>query len=330
MRKVGWCEACRTMVAVDSLPDGILRCTNPKCGSEVLPCSNYVQYNACNRLVVVAAHADQSRLCGACALTSTIPDLSVTDNHQKWCRLEQAKRRLLYQLEYLRLPYNLPSFPLSFDFKGDILPDDGAWYSGEHSEKVYTGHFKGKITINIREADDVEREKTRVAMNEAQRTLIGHFHHEIGHYYWKVLVEGRHQDEFIKLFGNHQQPDYSTALAHYYEQGLPPDWQEAYISAYATSHPWEDFAETFGFYLDMRSILETANNFSIPLPYKPPTSSLTELLSSYRHIGITVNELNRCLGITDLVPEVIVPKVEEKLKFVDMLVSSPLDPERLN
>ena len=52
------------------------------------------------------------------------------------------------------------------------------------------GHDEGLITINIAEADSPFREKTRKEMGETYRTLLGHFRHEIGHYYWDRLVAG--------------------------------------------------------------------------------------------------------------------------------------------
>ena len=51
-----------------------------------------------------------------------------------------------------------------------------------------TGHDDGLITINIAEADSAERERRRVELGEPYRTLLGHLRHEVGHYYWDLLV----------------------------------------------------------------------------------------------------------------------------------------------
>ncbi len=51
-----------------------------------------------------------------------------------------------------------------------------------------TGHAGGLITLNVAEADDPERERQRKSMGEPYRTLLGHFRHEIAHYYWDRLV----------------------------------------------------------------------------------------------------------------------------------------------
>lgn len=259
-------------------------------------------------------------LCAACQLTSTIPDLSVPGNRERWAKLEDAKRRLLYQLDLLKLPYLQTNPPLSFDFKGDVFPPERVWRRGEPRERVYTGHVNGKITININEADDVEREKIRVDMQEPQRTLIGHFRHEIGHYYWLLLVQGQSEDSFETLFGNPYEPDYGHALEAYYAQGPSDNWPDRYVSAYASSHPWEDFAETFGIYLDMIAITDTAAEFGLKSSAFDSTTPFHDLVTAYQQIGIAVNELNRALGIFDLVPEVIVPAVQEKLEYVHDLV----------
>ncbi|MEQ9210209.1 MAG: putative zinc-binding metallopeptidase, partial [Pseudomonadales bacterium] len=170
-------------------------------------------------------------------------------NKEKWQRIEIAKRRLLYTLNRLGLPYGSRSegfeVPLSFDFKADTRKKRMLWLNMGKQEQVYTGHADGKVTLNIREADDVEREKTRISFGEAQRTVIGHFRHEIGHYFWDVLVKGKCEPECVAVFGDHNNPDYGTALEQYYENGPLPGWQTSHISAYATMHPWEDFAECF-------------------------------------------------------------------------------------
>jgi hypothetical protein len=38
----------------------------------------------------------------------------------------------------------------------------------------------------------------------------------------------------------------------------PANWQKSFISKYATSHPWEDWAETWAHYLHIMDMLETA------------------------------------------------------------------------
>jgi hypothetical protein len=317
-RDVGWCEHCQRIASFTAEDNTGFRCHS--CGTAARKCLNYEIEQVCNHFVTVPPESTEPSLCSVCLLTETIPDLTVEGNRDKWRRLEQAKRRLIYQLDLLNLPYRDNELPLSFDFKGNIVPAEQVWRKGEKAEHVHTGHLNGKITINIQEADDVERERLRVDMNEAQRTLIGHFRHEVGHYFWQLLIQGKREAECVKVFGDHNDPDYATALSLYYEQGPPPDWSQAFISAYAASHPWEDFAETFALYLDIRSVLDTAQHLGVTLPPITNAAPFQEYVLAYQKLGITVNELNRCLGIFDLVPEVIVQPVVEKLNFIHDLV----------
>ncbi|CAM3631230.1 putative zinc-binding metallopeptidase [Pontibacter korlensis] len=307
---------------------GGYQCTNPECRAKVVKCYNYATYNICNRMV-----EDRQHLCDYCKLTETIPDLSVDDNLTKWYKLEVAKRRLLYLLDRIGLPYGSKDeqfeLPLSFDFKGDVDPSSLSWMGIGEGEKVYTGHANGKITINIKEADSVEREKLRVQMNETQRTLIGHFRHEIGHYYWQLLVQGKDEEAYKKIFGDHENPSYSDALDQYYKNGPKENWQKSYISAYATMHPWEDFAETWGTYLDMVAVLDTADNAEL---LQTPgddleNAQLDEMLQRYTDLSLKVNEVNRALGLPDLLPETFSETVADKLRYIHRLIKKHRGPD---
>jgi hypothetical protein len=237
-----------------------------------------------------------------------IPDLSVEKNRSRWERMEQAKRRVLVGLKSIGVPLaDLQStLPLWFEFKAD-----GA-------EPVSTGHADGVIVINVREADDVEREKSRVAFGEPQRTLVGHFRHELGHYFWDVLVKPHCLEEYRALFGDETNPSYADAQQAYYQSGPPDDWRARFVSGYATMHSWEDFAETFGTYLDLRAVLDTAQEFKVTpsLPHE-----FQEMLLQYQSVGIMANEWNRDMGLLDLVPEVFVEPVRKKLHFVHRLLT---------
>jgi hypothetical protein len=187
-------------------------------------------------------------------------------------------------------------------------------------ERVFTGHRDGQITINIREADDAEREKLRVDLNEAHRTLCGHFRHEIGHYYWQMLVRGCFDNEFQETFGDHERPAYAEALEAYYRDGPPAQWQDRFISPYASMHPWEDFAETFALYLDMADVLDTACHTDIVAPLDLAKAELDDIVGRFLQLGLAANELNRSMGLIDLVPEVLSAGVRTKLAFVHRLV----------
>lgn len=328
-REVGWCPVCKGIHAMLSNEKGGYTCTNQQCHADLIKCYNYAVHQVCNRMIEATSQEESQAepLCDYCRFNDTIPDLSVAGNITKWYRLEVAKRRLLYTLDILKLPYGTRDegfeLPLSFDFKADILPDKWIWKTMGKEERVFTGHANGKITINIREADPVEREKLRVNFGESHRTLIGHFRHEIGHYYWQLLVEGKNEEAFKAVFGDHQHPSYSEALEHYYQYGPKPDWASSYISAYATMHPWEDFAETWNAYLDMISILDTSENAHLLQMEENilEESVFHTMQALYLDIGMRVNEINRAMGLKDLLPEVFSAPVLEKMRFIHRIIT---------
>jgi hypothetical protein len=325
--EVGWCEVCHTVSALEPRGDAY-RCLNSKCGATVVKCRNYSDEHVCNRVLVESNSppvqggagevADSKGLCKACRLNDVIPDLAIEGNRERWAKLELAKRRLLTQLDELNLKYAPEDIaadavphvkPLVFDFKANT-PEI----------KILTGHADGRITINIAEADTVVRERLRKQMHEPHRTLIGHLRHEIGHYYWMTHVQDKCEDECITVFGDHRNPPYADALKKYYETGPAADWQGNFVSAYATAHPWEDFAETWGFYLDMWAVLTTMHHHLPALAADPYSLTIGGVVRAYQQLGIFFNEVNRTMGLKDLVPEVISPAMTAKLAFIDQLI----------
>ena len=191
-------------------------------------CRNYSQENICNWAVPAE---DPNPYCVSCRLTRVIPSLNEKAHREAWCALETAKRRLIYSLMALELPLvsknDDPQNGLAFEFLADPDP------SIPNAPKVLTGHNNGVITVNIAEADDAEREKRRVSMHEPYRTLLGHFRHEVGHYYWDRLIRDTKQlERFRELFGD-ERKNYDGALQAYYQSGPPGDWRERFISAYS-------------------------------------------------------------------------------------------------
>ena len=193
-----------------------------------------------------------------------------------------------------------------------------------------TGHDNGLITINLAEADDSERERQRHQMGEPYRTLLGHFRHEIAHYYWTRLVGNSNRlQEFRDLFGD-ERKDYRDALQQHYANGPPPDWPTHYVTAYASSHPWEDFAETWAHYFHMVDTLETAHAFGLSVRPKVSKGSdfatkidfdshhaeMERLIDAWLPLTFAVNSINRSMGQPDLYPFVLAPTVIAKLTFV--------------
>jgi hypothetical protein len=331
-REVGWCPSCHAIRDVLTNNDGSFSCS--ACSTPLVKCSNYAAHNVCNRFVACVTPAgSQSEssagvLCDCCRFNRTIPDLSVAGNQQKWYRLEAAKRRTFYDLEMLGLPFGNEKDgikpALAFEFKADIVPNK-VYRGMEGGQKVFTGHDNGVITINIQEADDVEREKLRVNFGEPQRSLLGHFRHEFGHYIWDVMIKDQREPDFVKMFGDHHNPEYDQALKLYYQNGPKPNWLLNYVSAYSTMHPWEDFAETFSVFLDMVAALDTAySNGFIP---KFDLNNLDAMVDAYKKFGLGMNEMNRSNGLLDFLPEVIAPPIREKLRFIHGL-TKPLQPPK--
>lgn len=305
---VGRCAVCgRIATLIRTIDDGY-QCHHDDCQAKLALCDNYATRNVCNWTVPGGSGA---KFCDSCQLTEVIPDLSRPELWERWFQMEAAKRRLLYSLNLLNLPYRRSdpraNPPLKFQFLDA---------SASH-QSVTTGHQNGCITINLAEADAVEREKTRVAFGEPQRTVIGHFRHEIGHYYWEVLVRGRDEERFRALFGDERTPSYEEAQKRYYQQGPRSSWEAESISAYATMHPWEDFAESFAGYLDIISLLDTAQHHRL---IQPPPEDFPAMVLAYQKLAVILNETTRERGLLDLVPEVLTSKVVKKLGYVHQLI----------
>jgi hypothetical protein len=259
---------------------------------------------------------DPDPLCRSCRLTQTRPNDADADGLEEFARAEAAKRRLIFQLLDLRLP-------IGDDLAFDLL--------SSHRRPVTTGHADGLITLDLAESDDVNRERRRAEFDEPYRTLLGHFRHEIGHYYWPILIERAGALERCReLFGD-ERLDYQQAIDDHYEQGPPPDWTRRHVSAYATMHPWEDWAETFAHYLHIVDTLETAAEFGIvvagPVVAQDPSliaapvpevleGSFAAIIRDWLPLTYALNAVNRSMGREDLYPFTLAATVIEKLTLV--------------
>ena len=287
-------------------------------------CNNH-QYGVCNWLIPVDS---SESYCKACRLNHTIPDLNRPEYRQRWAKIESAKHRMVYTL--LKLGLNVinkiddKDAGLQFDFKADD--------SNETAKKVMTGHENGLITLNIAEADDIEREMMRRQMDEVYRTVLGHFRHEVGHYYWDRLIDNSEWLEpYRQLFGDERQ-DYTEALNKHYKQGAPANWNVRFISKYASMHPWEDWAETWAHYMHIMDTVETA--YSYGLTIEPPLKEVIPPMTAHFNIDpfavqdfrlimeqwlpltFAMNSLNRSMGLNDIYPFIIYEDVIRKLSFI--------------
>jgi hypothetical protein len=281
--------------------------------AELHRCTNQT-LAACNWMV---PRVDE--LCRSCELTRTRPNDADPVGLAEFARAEAAKRRVIFQLLDLGLP-GVARGELSFDLLS----------SGQ--QPVTTGHADGLITIDLAESDDAAREKRRSELDEPYRTMLGHLRHELGHYFQPLIVCGDEEWEACReLFGDERE-DYGAALERHYEQATPEDWPERFVSAYATMHPWEDWAETFAHYLHIRDTLQTAAEYGVTV--KGPRAVTTdrslkatpqleaggrgfdEVLDNWLPLTYALNAVNRSMGLDDLYPFTLAEAVIKKLRFV--------------
>ena len=317
-----------------NLPDQV---PSPPAAQLYKRCLNRATPAACNWLI--PAH-DPQDFCRACRLNRTIPDLtdaSQPDNGYLWGLVETAKRRLVSSLIILGLPVASkisedPVRGLMFDLLR--APPGGM--------PVITGHESGLITLNVDEADDATRELARKAMREPYRTLLGHFRHEVGHYYWDRLVAGTPWlDGFHQLFGD-ESIDYAASLQRNYSDGPPPDWPQRFVSAYASTHAWEDWAECWAHYLHMRDAIDTARGFGLiaslnvdqadleftPFtlhalwqPDHPEAEHFLAFLNHWNRLTLMLNQMSRSMGQPDFYPFTLPSAVLAKLQFIHLVVT---------
>lgn len=293
-------------------------------------CANFSSAARCNWLLD-GPRADG--LCRACRLTDIIPDLSHPAHQAYWGRLEAAKRHLLYSLRALALPIpdreDDPDRGLVFEFLADRAADSEFTEPLPNEPAHPTGHDDGRITINLAEADPVALARQRESLDEPYRTLLGHFRHEVGHFYFLLLVTGSQWEAPCReLFGD-ERADYQSALERHYAEGPPPDWHQRHLSAYAAAHPSEDWAETFAHYLHMTDTLDTARDCHLEvrgrrigaagLP-QDGACDFAAMVDDWSALSVDLNSLNRSLGQEDPYPFVLSGPALDKLQLVHSII----------
>jgi hypothetical protein len=318
-RRLGFLPSLMTMTALEPAGEHWTALAEP--GSEYSYCAN-LSFDSCNWLIPASSG---QQFCVACNHNRTVPDLTNKQSIVLWRRVEIAKRRLFYSLLRLKLPLRTKSEDptgLAFDF---IAPTTGP---------VLTGHLDGVITINLAEADDADRERQRDALEEPYRTLLGHFRHEIAHYYWDRLVRDHGTiNEFREVLGD-ERADYGEALRRHHAQGAPDKWSDNFVTAYASSHPWEDFAETWAHYFHIIDTLETARSFGVhtrprstsaqamgaSVDFDPYTAPIDRLIDAWIPLTFTFNSINRSMGLGDLYPFALGMPAMAKLTLIYNLI----------
>ncbi len=335
------CAACNAVLgyepllskvfSIEPIRDGKgwrLAGNEPGACAEYRCCANRDTPAACNWLVPDVERVELTEgLCIACRLNRTIPDLSAPENCVLWGRIETAKRRLVSLLLALEIPLASrdqdPERGLAFDFLR----------SPANGPRVITGHSRGLITLDIEEAHASTRERIRENLNEPYRTVLGHLRHETGHYYWDRLISDTPwTGEFRRLFGD-ERADYGEALKRHYAEGPPADWPTRFVSSYASSHPWEDWAETWAHFLHMADTLSTAMSFGIDprqldveiegfprealyQPDEPEAARFLNFFNSWIGLTAVMNEMSRGMGLPDFYPFTVPQSVVAKLHFI--------------
>jgi len=255
--------------------------------------------------------------CFSCDLTRTRPGDEDVVGLENYPAAERAKRHLIADLDTLgfRVVGKDP------ETGGD--PDNGLAFDllSSVAENVVIGHEDGVITIDLAESDDAYREQVKQKLAEPYRTMLGHFRHEVGHYYeWQLVRGDERMDRCRELFGD-ESKDYQAEIERHYEQGPPEGWEDSFISTYATMHPFEDFAETWAHYLHICDTVETASEYGLTA-VAPVTafSSFRDVVTGiWVPLTIALNMINRSMGKDDLYPFVIPGPVLDKLDFVASL-----------
>ncbi len=314
------CDRCGKLLGFDPITMSVLALTGDANGelaaSEGITfrhCRNRLDFDACNWLLPTG---ETNNYCQACRLNDVIPDLGRADNIVLWRRLELAKRRLLYTLLALGLPLGPTSTLPGMRFR---FLEDRSRNPDVTEEFVSTGHAGGVITLNLAEADHASRQQVQEQMHERYRTLLGHFRHESGHYYYPALL-AKEADlaVFRYLFGDERAP-YDASIQAYYESGPPVDWERVWVSAYASAHPLEDWAESFAHYLHIVDALETARELGAMGKGVAPDGKAGWILQ-WGELSVFLNELNRGLGLEDPYPFVLPPSAVRRLDFIYQLV----------
>lgn len=284
-------------------------------------CAN-LEIASCNWLV----EQEGEEYCLSCRLTSERPNDDDAEGLERYRDAEFAKRRVLRQLLTLRFPVDEKT--LDFKLKNSDI------------EPVMTGHADGTVTLDLAESDDARRVERREQLGEPYRTLVGHFRHELGHYYQDILLNTEQKWDGCRAMFGDERESYQDALDRHYENGPPADWPERFVSAYATMHPWEDWAETFAHYLHIRAVLETAADFGVSVQgpsavqndddahtefeaapqFGASDRSFDEIWDDWLPLTYALNQINRAMGKDDLYPFTLAQPAIDKLTYMHLLV----------
>lgn len=257
-------------------------------------------------------------MCVACRQVTLVPPLHDPETARRYRLAADDHRHLVVQLLELGLPVDAVELRLP---------------SGSYDGSVTIGHADGVVTLDVDEADDAQREAARHSLGERYRTVLGHLRHEYGHALFDHVVGPDGIDRVRATFGDERE-DYRAALDQHYAQGPPTGWERTHVSAYATMHPSEDWAETFAHVLHVTDVLATTESFglrldpggiaasSVPVRTggRTATSPMREGLERFVPLALALNAVTRAMGEGALYPFVLTEQVTAKLELVAELI----------
>ncbi|MDX1483219.1 MAG: putative zinc-binding metallopeptidase [Alphaproteobacteria bacterium] len=254
----------------------------------------------------------EGELCRACAMTGLAPDPSIPNAIANWAKTEAAKRWVIDNLGLW--DWFTPKDP---------GPRPVFHMLAEGAMPVFMGHADGVVTISVAEADPVLRITRRQALDEPYRTMIGHIRHELAHMlWWRLSLRTDFIDGFRDIFGD-ERSDYVAALERHYQQGPPVDWRLNYLTAYASTHPHEDWAETAAHLLHLTDIADSFIAVGLSTPELPGPgwdaygeADPDRLIHVAAALTVGLNHVNRSMGHSDLYPFVLSEPARRKLAFV--------------
>jgi hypothetical protein len=287
------CVVCASGLAYDLEPDlMVAAATASTCGARAV--------SACNWTVTRG-----SPWCRACGLDLVPGQGAGSIEHRVF---QRAKRRVVRQLRRFGVDWSAvePALRFELDRSADGHP-------------VTIGHADGLVTLDVAEADPVVREESRMSLGEPYRTPLGHVRHESGHWHWQAYVavdEGR-LARFRQLFGDERE-GYAAALERHYDRAEDGSWMEAYISHYASAHPWEDYAESFAQALHLSDTLETGRAFAL---IDAAGTDFSAVYGQWTELAVALNELSRSMGAPDPAPFAPRARAVEKIAFAHRVLT---------
>src|SRR5438034_1226541 len=149
--------------------------------------------------------------------------------------------------------------------------------------------------------------------------------------HWRKIEYAKHRLFYtlLRLLGAERE-DSGAALDRHDAEGSPLDWAERFVTAYASAHPWEDFAETWAHYFHVVDTVETAFAFGLRMrpkvakgaglatviDFDPYAAEMDRIIDAWLPLTFAVNSINRSMGQPDLYPFVLAPAVIWKLTFI--------------